>query len=197
MVFFRGLEMTDEQQVTIAKTLGNIVQSEGEDGIYKISLDKNVNQRAEYSEGLDVLAFRRFAAALPESCGSAAGHQTIGNRWADRVLQHLRGIRRLAAVRKGCHRRPSGGTQCGAFAVLRTPEMSYEEITFWQKSPTKTCPMVWTHQSGRKSLLARRHSGLRDRDARGGEPRAAWHGFATGPPSRSTSIDTTGRLAIC
>jgi alpha-ketoglutarate-dependent taurine dioxygenase len=33
------------------------------------------------------------------------------------------------------------------------PEMSYEEITFWQKSPTKSCPMVWTHQSGRKSLL--------------------------------------------
>lgn len=33
------------------------------------------------------------------------------------------------------------------------PEMSYEEIAFWQKSPTKSCPMVWTHQSGRKSLL--------------------------------------------
>ena len=31
--------------------------------------------------------------------------------------------------------------------------MSYDEITFWQKSPTKACPMVWTHQSGRKSLL--------------------------------------------
>jgi alpha-ketoglutarate-dependent taurine dioxygenase len=31
--------------------------------------------------------------------------------------------------------------------------MSYGEITFWQKSPTKACPMVWTHQSGRKSLL--------------------------------------------
>jgi len=33
------------------------------------------------------------------------------------------------------------------------PEMSYDEIAFWQKSPTKVCPMVWTHQSGRKSLL--------------------------------------------
>ena len=31
--------------------------------------------------------------------------------------------------------------------------MSYDEITFWQKSPTKSCPIVWTHQSGRKSLL--------------------------------------------
>jgi alpha-ketoglutarate-dependent taurine dioxygenase len=33
------------------------------------------------------------------------------------------------------------------------PEMRYDEVTFWQKSPTKACPMVWTHQSGRKSLL--------------------------------------------
>ena len=33
------------------------------------------------------------------------------------------------------------------------PEMSHDEITFWQKSPTKACPVVWTHQSGRKSLL--------------------------------------------
>jgi len=43
--------MTDEQQVAIAKTLGNIVQNEGEGGIYKISLDKDVNQRAEYLKG--------------------------------------------------------------------------------------------------------------------------------------------------
>ena len=51
VVFFRGLEISDEQQVAIAKTLGNIVQNEGEGGIYKISLDKNVNQRAEYLKG--------------------------------------------------------------------------------------------------------------------------------------------------
>ena len=44
VIFFRGLQMNDEQQVAIAKTLGNIVQNEGEGGIYKISLDKDVNQ---------------------------------------------------------------------------------------------------------------------------------------------------------
>ncbi len=33
------------------------------------------------------------------------------------------------------------------------PEMSFDEITFWQKSPTKACPIVWTHRSGRRSLL--------------------------------------------
>jgi alpha-ketoglutarate-dependent taurine dioxygenase len=51
VVFFRGLDVSDEQQVAIAKTLGTIVANEGEDGIYKISLDKNVNQRAQYLRG--------------------------------------------------------------------------------------------------------------------------------------------------
>ncbi|MGZ8813982.1 MAG: TauD/TfdA dioxygenase family protein, partial [Mycobacterium sp.] len=51
VVFFRGLDITDEQQVVIARTLGAIPANEGESGIYKISLDKNVNQRAEYLKG--------------------------------------------------------------------------------------------------------------------------------------------------
>src|SRR6476660_2908797 len=51
VVFFRSLDINDEQQVAIAKTLGAIPETEGQGGIYKISLDKNVNQRAEYLKG--------------------------------------------------------------------------------------------------------------------------------------------------
>ena len=51
VVFFRGLDIDDAQQVAIAETLGNTVASEGEGGIYKISLDKAVNQRADYLKG--------------------------------------------------------------------------------------------------------------------------------------------------
>src|SRR5438067_12800752 len=51
VVFFRGLEISDEQQVAIAKTLGNVVQNAGEEGSYKILIDKTVNQRAEYMKG--------------------------------------------------------------------------------------------------------------------------------------------------
>jgi len=51
VVYFRGLEISDAQQVAIAKTLGTIVANEGEEGIYKISLDDKVNQRAKYLKG--------------------------------------------------------------------------------------------------------------------------------------------------
>ena len=154
VVFFRGLEISDEQQVAIAKTLGNIVKNEGEDGsIYKISLDKNVNQRAEYLKGSLFWHFDGSLQPYPnlatllramklsetggdtEFCNTYAAYDDLPE--ADKEL-----IADLRVVHSA---------ERSQYYV--TPEMSYEEITFWQKSPTKACPMVWTHQSGRKSLL--------------------------------------------
>ena len=154
VVFFRGLEISDEHQVAIAKTLGNIVKNEGEDGsIYKISLDKNVNQRAEYLKGSLFWHFDGSLQPYPnlatllramklsetggdtEFCNTYAAYDDLPE--ADKEL-----IADLRVVHSA---------ERSQYYV--TPEMSYEEITFWQKSPTKACPMVWTHQSGRKSLL--------------------------------------------
>jgi alpha-ketoglutarate-dependent taurine dioxygenase len=153
VVFFRGLEISDEQQVAIAKTLGDVVQNEGEDGIYKISLDKNVNQRAEYLKGSMFWHFDGSLQPYPnlatllravklseiggetEFCNTYAAYDDLPQSDKD-LIADLRVVH--SAERSQYYVRP---------------EMSYEEITFWQKSPTKACPMVWTHQSGRKSLL--------------------------------------------
>jgi alpha-ketoglutarate-dependent taurine dioxygenase len=154
VIFFRGLTITDEQQVVIAKTLGNIVQNEGEGGIYKISLDKSVNQRAEYLKGSmfwhfdgSLQPYPNLAALLRAITLSETGGQTeFCNTYAayDDLPQ---ADKEAIAERRVVH-----SAERSQYYVR--PEMSYEELTFWQKSPTKTCPLVWTHQSGRKSLLA-------------------------------------------
>ena len=146
VVFFRGLDISDEQQVAIAKTLGAIPENEGQGGIYKISLDKNVNQRAEYLKGSMFWHFDGSLQPYPnlatllraiklsdsggetEFCNTYAAYDDLPE--SDRVVH--------SAERSQYYVRP---------------EMSYEELTFWQKSPTKACPIVWTHRSGRKSLL--------------------------------------------
>jgi alpha-ketoglutarate-dependent taurine dioxygenase len=153
VIFFRGLQITDRQQVTIARTLGNLVQNEGEDGIYKISLDKNVNQRAEYLKGSMFWHFDGSLQPYPnlatllravklsetggetEFCNTYAAYDDLPH--ADKAL-----IAELRVVHSA---------ERSQYYV--SPEMSYEQIAFWQKSPTKACPMVWTHRSGRKSLL--------------------------------------------
>ena len=43
-ILVRGLDISDEQQVAIAKTLGSIVANEGEEGIYEISLDQKLSE---------------------------------------------------------------------------------------------------------------------------------------------------------
>src|SRR3546814_14895616 len=71
VVYFRGLSITDEQQVAIARTLGNTVASEGKDGIYKVSLDRNVNARADYSKGSQFRSEeRRVGKACVRTCKS-------------------------------------------------------------------------------------------------------------------------------
>lgn len=153
VVFFRGLQISDEQQVTIAKTLGSIVQNEGEGGIYKISLDSNVNQRAEYLKGS---LFWHFD-------GSLQPYPNLATLLRAMQLSEVGGQTEFCNTYAAYEELPEADKE--AIAGLRVvhsaersqyyvrPEMSYEEIAFWQKSPTKSCPMVWTHQSGRKSLL--------------------------------------------
>ena len=153
VVFFRGLQISDEQQVAIAKTLGDIVQNEGEGGIYKISLDEKVNQRAKYLKGSlfwhfdgSLQPFPNLATLLRAVRLADTGGQTeFCNTYAayeDLPATEKETIADLRVVHSA---------ERSQYYV--TPEMTYDEIAFWQKSPTKSCPIVWTHQSGRKSLL--------------------------------------------
>jgi alpha-ketoglutarate-dependent taurine dioxygenase len=153
VVFFRGLDIGDEHQVAVATTLGSIVANEGEDGIYKISLDENVNQRAKYLKGSlfwhfdgSLQPYPNLATLLRAIKLSEAGGETeFCNTYA--AYDDLPETdKELIADLRVVH-----SAERSQYYV--TPEMSYEEITFWQKSPTKACPIVWTHQSGRKSLL--------------------------------------------
>lgn len=153
VVFFRGLDISDQQQVAIAKTLGNVVANEGEDGIYKISLDKNVNQRAQYLKGSLFWHFDGSLQPYPnlatllramklsetggdtEFCNTYAAYEDLPQSDKDAIAD----IQVVHSAERSQY--------------YVTPEMSYEEVILWQRSPTKVCPMVWTHQSGRKSLL--------------------------------------------
>jgi len=153
VVYFRGLEISDQEQVAIAKTLGNLVQSEGEEGIYKISLDDKVNERAKYLKGSLFWHFDGSLQPYPNlatllraiKLSDVGGETEFCNTYAsyDDLPQ---ADKDLIADLRVVH-----SAERSQYYV--TPEMSYDEIAFWQKSPTKACPIVWTHQSGRKSLL--------------------------------------------
>ena len=153
VVFFRGLEIGDEEQVAIAKTLGTLVANEGQGGINKISLDEKVNQRAKYLRGSMFWHFDGSLQPLPNlatllravQLSEIGGQTEFCNTYAayeDLPEEDKEAIADLRVVHSA---------ERSQYYV--TPEMSYDEVAFWQKSPTKACPIVWAHQSGRKSLL--------------------------------------------
>ena len=153
VVFFRGLEIGDEEQVAIATTLGTLVANEGQGGINKISLDEKVNQRAKYLRGSMFWHFDGSLQPLPNlatllravQLSEIGGQTEFCNTYAayeDLPEEDKEAIADLRVVHSA---------ERSQYYV--TPEMSYDEVAFWQKSPTKACPMVWTHRSGRKSLL--------------------------------------------
>jgi alpha-ketoglutarate-dependent taurine dioxygenase len=153
VIFFRGLQLDDAQQVRIARTLGTLVGDEGEAGIYKISLDKKVNQKADYLKGSlfwhfdgSLQPYPNRAAVLRAIELSESGGQTeFCNTYAaydDLPASEKAELASLRVVHSAVR---------SQFYV--NPEMSHEELAMWQRAPSKTCPLVWTHQSGRKSLL--------------------------------------------
>lgn len=153
VVFFRGLDIGDEEQVAIAETLGTLVANEGQGGINKISLDEKVNQRAKYLQGSMFWHFDGSLQPLPnlatllravqlsetggqtEFCNTYAAYDDLPDADKDAIAE----LRVVHSAERSQY--------------YVTPEMSYDEVAFWQKSPTKACPIVWTHRSGRKSLL--------------------------------------------
>src|SRR5262245_49542199 len=52
VIAFPEINLTDEQQVAFTKTLGTFAHEDGEgEGVYKITMDKNENARADYLKG--------------------------------------------------------------------------------------------------------------------------------------------------
>lgn len=153
VVVFRNLDIDDEQQVAIARTLGSIPDNEGEGGIYKISLDSDVNANADYLKG----------SLMWHSDGSLQKYPNLGALLRPIVLSTEGGQTEFANTYAAYDDLPEEDKR--AYEPLRVthsaetsqyyvrPEMHYEEVVHWQKVPTKNCPLVWRHQSGRRSLL--------------------------------------------
>ncbi|MYM63927.1 TauD/TfdA family dioxygenase [Pseudomaricurvus sp. HS19] len=153
VVVFRNMPINDEQQVAIAKTLGTIPDNEGEGGIYKISLDKGINARADYLKGSlmwhsdgSLQKYPNLGALLrPMKLSEVGGQTEFANTYA--------AYDDLSDAEKSDYDKLRVIHSAEASQYYVRPEMSYAEVQQWQQVPNKNCPLVWQHQSGRKSLL--------------------------------------------
>jgi alpha-ketoglutarate-dependent taurine dioxygenase len=157
VLVFKALNLSDEQQVTLARLMGR-VREEGEKGIFKVTLDNGLNTRADYLKGsflwhLDgthddvpvfasLLTGRRLSAVggQTEFVNSYAAYEEL----APEMKRRIDGLKVVHSVETSMRRAE----------IEATPE----NLAYWRSLPDKTHNLVWTHRSGRRSLVIGCHA---------------------------------------
>jgi alpha-ketoglutarate-dependent taurine dioxygenase len=158
VVIVRGVEMNDEQQRTLTRTLGRLrlgqVKVEGDEGLQKVTFDKKVNPLyAEFFPGTffwhmdgTYEEVPPFATILTPRVLSPSGGQTeFCNNYAayedlpDSEKTHLETLQVVHTM--------------AAAMWPAYPQVSPEQYALWCTYPVRTHPLVWRHHTGRKSLV--------------------------------------------
>lgn len=155
VLVFRGLQISDDQQMQFGATLGTIRQEHG-DSVIKISADPDLSPIfAEYTQGTyffhidgTYTDMPALASILRARVVAPKGGQTeFGNTYAlyedlsdtdKQLLESLEAVHSQEVIQRK------------AF-----PDPTEEQLAHWGTDavPEKTHPVVWHHRSGRKSLL--------------------------------------------
>ncbi len=153
----RGIELTDEEQRGFARSLGDLrlgtVSKEGDQGLMKITLDKEKNpEYADFFPGsllwhMDGTydEYPPFATVLRPIVLVGEGGQTeFTNNYAayddlpedeKKYLDSLKVVHTMLAA-----------------MVHACPDADMKQIERWKSYPDRVHPLVWQHKSGRKSL---------------------------------------------
>jgi alpha-ketoglutarate-dependent taurine dioxygenase len=145
--------LTAEEQIAFTRTLGDYVSDLADGGVTPITIDPSGGRSARYTQSSFFWHFDGYMNAVPilasllccvrpsptggdtEFCNTYAAWEALP---AARKAQ-IEGLKAVHAT---------AGAQLSV-----EPEPSYEQFSEWLKVPHNTLPLVWTHRSGRRSLV--------------------------------------------
>jgi alpha-ketoglutarate-dependent taurine dioxygenase len=154
-LIFRDLHIDDATQVAFSKKLGRVVTlGSGEHPeIFRVTLDPAKNPAATYLRGtfdwhidgctddIPIMATVLTAHAVAESGGETEFASTYA-AYDDLTGEEQERCRVLRVVHT-----------IEATQRLVNPDPSPEDVALWRSRPSKEHPLVWTHESGRRSLV--------------------------------------------
>jgi alpha-ketoglutarate-dependent taurine dioxygenase len=151
----RDLHFDDEQQQAFTRTLGEPMRQSEKGDVMSISLERSINHvMAEYLKAtvfwhIDMMHTKvpnLASIATPRVLSKTGGQTQFANTYAawedlpDADKRACEGLRALHALE--------------ASQMMFTPEPSLELLQSWRdRQPMQEQPLVWTHRSGRKSLV--------------------------------------------
>ena len=159
VLVFRDLHLDPETQVAFCRTLGQIDTEPGHhpvEGIYRVSLDTTKNSSANYLRAtfdwhIDGCtpqddAYPQMATVLSAKAVATTGGETeFASTYkafdnlteSERIrLAPLRVVHSLEASQRPV-----------------TPDPTPEQLAAWRRRPAREHPLIWTHRSGRRSMV--------------------------------------------
>ncbi len=151
VVAFRELNLTDEQQLAFTQTLNTTDITDYK--VTKITMDPLENPNADYIKGAfywhidgTMLDIPVFASIMSSRRFSETGGETeFSNTYAayDALSEEEKSeLENLQVVH-----------MFETAQLYVNPEPDYETLKTWQAFKPNVLPLVWTHRSGRKSLV--------------------------------------------
>jgi alpha-ketoglutarate-dependent taurine dioxygenase len=148
----RDVAMDDDQQKALSQTLGELMPQRGKEFL-SITMDKRESASAEYLRGtvywhIDMMntPLPNLATLLtPRRLSEVGGETEFANTYAawedlpDEDKTQYDGLRVMHALE--------------ASQIMTTPEPSFAKLQEWRRQDGFEQPLVWTHRSGRKSLV--------------------------------------------
>jgi len=155
VLVFRGLDVDDAAQVAFSRKLGHVEVFPNADPpeIFRVTLDPAKNPAAAYLRGtfdwhidgctddIPIMATILSARAVATSGGetefasSYDAYESLSAEDKERA-ESIRVVHTIEASQR-----------------LVNDDPSPEELAMWRSRPAKEHPLVWTHRSGRKSLV--------------------------------------------
>ncbi len=153
VLVFPQIDFTEEEQVAFTRTLGTFAPDGPEDKATVISLDSSLSPNAALTRGAQMWHFDGYMNDVPilaslmsgKVLAREGGDTEFANTYAawealpDERKRQIEGLRAVHAI--------------AAAQLSVEPEPSHEEFSEWMRIPSNTLPLVWTHSSGRKSLV--------------------------------------------
>lgn len=157
VLLLREANLSNEQQLTLASHMGR-VRPEGDGGILKITLDKQINAKGDYLKGSflwhmdgthdsvpvfgSLLSGRRLSqvGGQTEFANSYAAYSALPQAMKDKIAD-LKVVHSVATSMRRAGVEPTAAN-----------------MTYWQSIPDRTHKLVWQHACGRKSLVIGCHA---------------------------------------
>jgi alpha-ketoglutarate-dependent taurine dioxygenase len=152
---FPGLGLDDEAQVAFSRKLGRVEKLGQGDypEIFLVTLDPSRNRAAPYLRGTFYWHIDGCTDDVPIMATMLSAHGVADHGGQTDFASTYQAYDDLSDGEKARFESMRVVHSVEASMRLHTPDPTPEQVAFWRQRPAKEQPLVWTHRSGRKSLV--------------------------------------------